>query len=142
MESSHRHAVQRMIDEAFNAGNLKVLPELIAPDHVSHLPTGDHYGPEGVRIDIAGFRTAFPDLRLDLDDVIEADERVIYRFTARGTHAGPFLGLPATGRKVRVQGIGIDRFSGNRMVERWVQYDSWGLLQQLGVLPGFCPCAD
>jgi steroid delta-isomerase-like uncharacterized protein len=142
MGDDHRRAVQQFIEEAFNGGNLKVLPDLISPEHVSHLPTGDHYGPEGVRIDIAGFRSAFPDLHLALEDMYEVDERVFYRFIARGTHEGAFLGLAATGRRVRVEGIGIDRFDCGQMVERWVQYDSWGLLQQLGVLPGFCPSAD
>jgi predicted ester cyclase len=144
MADDHRTAVQRFFEEAFNAGNIRILPELIAPEHISHLPTGDHYGPEGVRIDIAGFRAAFPDLRLNLDEVIDTPETgtVCYRFTARGTHHGPFMGVAPTGRRIRVDGIGIDRFRDGKMIERWVQYDSVGLLQQLGALPGFCACAD
>src|SRR4029450_2478543 len=88
MAEYHRTAVQRFFEEAFNAGNIRILPELIAPEHISHLPTGDHYGPEGVRIDIAGCRAAFPDLTLMLDDVLDSAEEdtVVYRFTARGTH--------------------------------------------------------
>ncbi len=132
--------LKRFIDEAFNAGNVQILPELIAPDHVSHLPFGDHYGPEGVRIDIAGFRTGFPDLALTLESVIPCGEHIVYRFTARGTHLGPFLGIPPTGRQVRVEGIGLDRYQNGKAVERWVQYDSFGLLQQLGVLPGYPTC--
>jgi predicted ester cyclase len=79
-----------------------------------------------------------------LDDVLDSAEEdtVVYRFTARGTHKGPFMGVPPTGRRVRVVGIGIDRFRDGKMIERWVQYDSAGLLQQLGALPGFCACAD
>ncbi|MEA2513792.1 MAG: hypothetical protein QOF33_2878 [Thermomicrobiales bacterium] len=142
MGEEQRLAVQRFFEEAFNAGNIRILPELIAPEHISHLPTGDHYGPEGVRIDIAGFRAAFPDLKLVLDDVIETSETVVYRFTARGTHDGPFMGVAPTGRRVRVDGIGIDRFCDGKMVERWVQYDRVGLLQQLGAFPGFCACAE
>jgi steroid delta-isomerase-like uncharacterized protein len=142
MGADHRDVVRRFFEEAFNGGNIRILPDLISVEHVSHLPTGDHYGPEGVRIDIAGFRAAFPDLNLSLDDLIETTDTVVYRFTARGTHRGPYMGLPATGRRVRVDGIGIDRFRDGKMVERWIQYDSAGLLQQLGALPGFCPCAD
>jgi predicted ester cyclase len=142
MGKDHRTAVQRFFEEVFNAGNTRLLPELIAPEHVSHLPTGDHYGPEGVRIDIAGFRAAFPDLMLSLDDLIDSSETVVYRFTARGTHQGPFMGVAPTGRRVRVDGIGIDRFREGKLIERWVQYDSVGLLQQIGAFPGFCACAD
>jgi steroid delta-isomerase-like uncharacterized protein len=127
--------VVRFFEEAFNGGDALVLKDLIAPEHVSHLPAGDHYGPEGVRIDICSFRAAFPDLRLEIDELIEAPGSVVYRFTARGTHDGAFMGIPATGRRVVVQGMGIDRVRNGKLVERWVQYDSAGLLQQLGVLP-------
>lgn len=129
------NVVRKFIHEAFNGGNFRILPDLIDPDHVSHLPTGDHYGPEGVRIDIAGFRAAFPDLELVIDQLIDAGDHVVYRFTAIGTHQAPFMGIPGSGRGVRVGGIGIDRFRNGKTVERWVQYDSLGLLQQLGVLP-------
>lgn len=135
MSPTDRDLVTKFFEEAYNSGNAHVIRELVTPDHVSHLPTGDHYGPEGVRIDILCFRTAFPDLRIEIDEVIEAPERVVYRFTARGTHEGPFMGVPASGRRVEVQGIGIDRVINGKTVERWIQYDSAGLLQQLGVLP-------
>jgi steroid delta-isomerase-like uncharacterized protein len=135
MTSKDRDSIVRFYEEAFNCGNANVIRELVTPDHVSHLPAGDHYGPEGVRIDISSFRTAFPDLRFEIEEVIEAPERVIYRFIARGTHGGPFMGVPASGRRIEVQGIGIDRVADGKCVERWVQYDSAGLLQQLGVIP-------
>ncbi|GIW04239.1 MAG: hypothetical protein KatS3mg059_0859 [Thermomicrobiales bacterium] len=140
MSNDACHVLKRFIEEAFNAGNVRILPEVIAPDHVSHLPTGDVYGPEGVRIEITGFRSSFPDLTIVLDAIIPCNEYVVYRFTARGTHLGPFLGIPPTGRRVRVEGIGLDRYQNGKAVERWVQYDSFGLLQQLGVLPGYPTC--
>lgn len=135
MSPTDRELVTRFFEEAFNCGNAHVIRELITPDHISHLPSGDHYGPEGVRIDVLCFRTAFPDLHIEIEEVIEAPERVVYRFTARGTHDGPFMGVPASGRRVEIQGIGIDRISDGKTVERWLQYDSAGLLQQLGALP-------
>lgn len=142
MSNEASHILRRFVEEAFNAGNVRILPEVIAPEHVSHLPTGDHYGPEGVRIDIAGFRTGFPDLTLTLDEVIPCGEYVVYRFTAAGTHLGPFLGIPPTGYRVQVEGLGLDRYQDGKVIERWVHYDSLGLLQQLGVLPGFARCCS
>ena len=133
--TANAEVVIRFIEEAFNSGNFQVLREIVDPEHVSHLPTGDHYGPEGVRIDIACFRSAFPDLHVDIDEVIPARDRVIYRFTAHGTHEAPFMGVPACHRRVSVTGIAIDRLRNGKTVERWVQYDSAGLLQQLGALP-------
>jgi steroid delta-isomerase-like uncharacterized protein len=135
MTSKDRELVTRFFEEAFNEGNAHVIRELVTPDHISHLPSGDHYGPEGVRIDISCFRAAFPDLHFEIEELIEAPERIVYRFTARGTHDGPFMGVPASGRRVEIQGIGIDRVSDGKTIERWLQYDSAGLLQQLGVLP-------
>jgi steroid delta-isomerase-like uncharacterized protein len=127
--------VQRFVDEVFNGGNMRIIRDLVAPDHVSHLPNGDHYGPDGVRIDVEDFRRGFPDIHLTLDEVLTTEDRVVYRFTAVGTHEGPFMGLAATGRKVRVAGIAMDRLHEGRTVERWVQFDSAGLLAQLGSLP-------
>ena len=118
------------------------LPELYADScnrlhaetHVSHLPSGDHYGPEGVRIDIAGYLEAFPDLRIVLEDIFDAGETIAYRFKATGTHLGAFLGFTPTGRSIRIDGLGIDRIEDGKFIERWIQFDSLGLLQQLGVL--------
>ncbi|MER3436950.1 MAG: ester cyclase [Chloroflexota bacterium] len=142
MNNEACHVLKRFIEEAFNTGNVRILPEVIAPDHVSHLPTGDVYGPEGVRIEITGFRSGFPDLLITLIEIIPCNEYVVYLFTARGTHLGPFLGIPPTGHRVQVEGIGLDRFQSGKVIERWVQYDSFGLLQQLGVLPGFSRCCS
>lgn len=133
---TNREIVTRFFEDAFNNGNYHLLREIIDDDHVSHLPTGDHYGPEGVRIDIACFRAAFPDLHLCLDELIESNDHVVYRFTAEGTHTAPFMGLRASGRQIRVNGIGIDRLRNGKTIERWVQYDSMGLLTQLGVIAG------
>ncbi len=75
MTQSDRDLVVRFFNEAFNEGNASVIREFVAPEHVSHLPTGDHYGPEGVRIDISGFRSAFSDIHLEIDECFEAGER-------------------------------------------------------------------
>jgi len=137
-----REVLRRFIEEVINGGNVRILPELVSPEHISHLPCGDHYGPEGVRIDIAGFRTGFPDLTLTLDAMIPCGEYITYRFIARGTHTGPFMGIPPTGRSVRIKGIGLDRYQNGKLQERWIQYDTASLLQQLGLLPGPCLFED
>jgi predicted ester cyclase len=140
MSERNVNVVKRFFEEAFNSGDGRLLDELHDSSHVSHLPNGDHYGAEGVRIDIAGYLEAFPDLRLKIDELFDAGETVAYRFTAQGTHNGPFLGVAPTGRPIRITGLGVDRLKDGKFVERWVQYDSAGLLQQIGVLPGFdCP---
>ena len=61
-----------------------------------------------------------------------------YRFKATGTHLGAFLGFTPTGRSVHIEGLGIDRIQDGKFIERWIQFDSFGLLQQLGILTPYC----
>ncbi len=131
----NKELVTRFVEDVFNGGNTRLLAEMISPEHVSHLPNGDHYGPEGVRIDIASFRAAFPDLRLTILDLVAEYDRVVYRFVADGTQEGPFMGIAPTGKRVKVDGIVLDHVRDGKTIERWVQYDGLSLLRQLGVAP-------
>jgi predicted ester cyclase len=125
--------VRSFFEETYCANDFRRLQSMHAETHVSHLPSGDHYGPEGVRIDIAAMLEAFPDLNIVLEETLDAGESVAYRFRATGTHLGAFLGFGPTGRAVHIDGIGIDRIEDGKFIERWIQFDSLGLLQQLGV---------
>jgi steroid delta-isomerase-like uncharacterized protein len=127
--------VRRLVEEVLNRGRTGLLAELVAADHVGHDPFGDHYGPEGLRIAVAEYRAAFPDLRVTVEDLVTAGDTVVHRFTLRGTHAGPFLGIPPTGRAVTAAGIAIDRLVGGKVAESWVVLDALGLLRQLGASP-------
>ena len=126
--------VRRFLDEVVNGGDARLLAELVATDHVRHAPDGDLYGPEGVRIDLAEYRSGFPDLHVTVEDLVAAGDRVASRFVLRGSHAGPFLGLAPTGRAVAVAGVCIDRVAGGRLAESWVALDGLGLLRQLDVV--------
>ena len=129
--------VREFFEDIFCCNNYRLLQSTHAETHNSHLPSGDHYGPEGVRIDIAGMLEAFPDLRIELEDVYDAGESVAYRFRITGTHLGAFLGFSPTGRSIHIDGLGIDRIEDDKFIERWIQFDSLGLLQQLGVFTPF-----
>ena len=72
---------------------------------------------------------------LAIDDQIAEGDRVVSRWTGTGTHQGEFMGVPATGNKVTVTGIGIDRIEGGKIVEHWEQFDAMGMMQQLGAIP-------
>jgi steroid delta-isomerase-like uncharacterized protein len=134
MESDNERLVRRFIEAVVNRDDIDLLPALVAVDHVGHDPLGDHYGLEGVRIGIAELRAAFPDLRVSIDDVVAAEDRVVHRFTLVGTQMGPYLGLPPTGRPVKATGIALDRVAGGKLAERWVVIDAIGLLRQLGAV--------
>ncbi len=140
MSQEHVDLVRVFFEEIFCGNDLRRLQSTHADAHISHLPSGDYYGPEGVRIDISAMLEAFPDLKIALEAIHDAGESVAYRFRAHGTHLGAFLGYEPTGRPVEIDGLGIDRFENGKFVERWVQFDSLGLLQQLGVFASYLPC--
>jgi predicted ester cyclase len=121
--------------ERWNAGDLFAYLELYDPGIVLHGYVGVEPGIASVRAFYEGFHAAFPQSELVFDDLIAADDKVVCRFTIRGTHGGPFQGLPPTGKPVVVPGITILRFVNGRCVERWSQADFMGLLTQLGAVP-------
>lgn len=135
MSRENVERVRSFFEDKFCCNNIRELQAIHCDEHVSHLPTGDYYGPEGVRIDAAAILEAFPDLRIAIEDIFDAGESVAYRFRASGTHQGCFLGFHPTGRPVRIDGLGIDRFRDGKITERWIQFDSLGLMQQLGICP-------
>ncbi len=132
---ANKPLIREYVAEVVNHRKLWRLPDFIAADHVLHELIGDHYGPEGVRLAIADYQSAFPDLCMTIDDLIGADDRVVRRFTASGTNDGSFLGIAPTGRFVRVTGVAIDRIRDGRLIESWLSFDSLGALQQMGTLP-------
>ena len=116
--------------------DLSLIDELVAPDFVSHsAPPGLPAGPEGVKVWVQFFKTAFPDVYSVVDDVITEGDRVVERFHAGGTHRGDFFGIPPTGRSGEITGINIFRVVDGKVVEHWGNSDDLGLMQQLGVIP-------
>ena len=83
---------------------------------------------------VVGLLTAFPDIRLTIEDQVITADKVATRWTAEGTHTGPLGDNKPTGRRIRIDGLILDHVSGDRVVERWEQWDQAGMLQQLGLL--------
>ncbi len=106
---------------------------LFAPDYVNHAGSrGILKGPAGIQANYSSLRAAFPDVAFSLDDVLVDGDKVVVRYTMRGTHRGPFQGITASGRAVTVPGIGIYRVGDGQIQESWVMRDSLALLRQLG----------
>ena len=135
MSGRNAATVRRFIKDVVNGGSMHLLTEMVAPDFVGHAPHGDHYGPEGVRIVVAEYRVAFPDLSVTVEDLLAQGDRVAYRFLLRGTHTGPFMGIPASGQPVVAGGMAIERLADGRLAESWMYLDAPQLLRQLGVAP-------
>ncbi len=106
------------------------------PDFVDHdaLP-GQSPDREGHRQILAAFRSAFPDLKVTTEDVVVEGDKVVSRWTARGTHQGELMGIAPTGNGVTIKGIDVLRIAGGRIAERWAQFNSLEVMQQLGAIP-------
>jgi steroid delta-isomerase-like uncharacterized protein len=92
-------------------------------------------GPEGVKQIVGVYRAAFPDLHLTIEDLIAEGDKVVVRFTARGTHQGDLMGVAPTGKEVTVTGISIVRIAEGKIVEEWENFDALGMMQQIGAVP-------
>jgi len=126
----------RVWGEVFNKGNLAIIPELFAPNYIYHGPMGmEAKGPEGFKQMVTMYRTAFPDLHVTIEDMVAEGDKVVSRFTLRGTHKGEYMGIAPTGKKVTITGILITRWVGGKEVEASGVADTLTMMQQLGVVP-------
>lgn len=127
---------QRLVTDLWNQQRLEVADELISPDFRGHAGSfGEVRGPAGVRELVTAYRTAFPDLRIDIEDLILQGDIVVTRWRATGTHKGDLMGLAPTGRAAIGRGITIDRWKDGQAVESWSESNTLEVLQQLKVLP-------
>ncbi len=128
--------MRQFYDEVVNRGNLAMIDKAAAANIVDHtLAPGLPPGVAGVKQWFTLMRKAFPDAHATVNDILADGDKVVARVAFRGTHKGEFLGVPATGKPVSIEGIDILRFSGGKLAEHWGQFDNLGMLQQLGVVP-------
>jgi predicted ester cyclase len=143
MSEQAKALVLRHHEEVWTRGNLGAVDEIFAPEFIGHHPgQPDWVGPEGVKQAVTRTRSAFPDFAESVDDVVTDGDRVVTRFTASGTHLGPFRGMAPTGKPVSMAEMAIFRVVGNRIVEKWGLADQQGLLDQLGLAPSNGPRLD
>lgn len=128
--------MRRFYDEVVNQGRLELIDEFAADDFVDHeeLP-GVSSGKEGVKEVFMMMRSAFPDLRFEVEDVIASGDTAVGRVRMRGTHQGTFMDIPATGKQVDVPTIDWVRFRDGQAVEHWGVTDTGALMEQLGAIP-------
>jgi steroid delta-isomerase-like uncharacterized protein len=132
--SEENKALARRSWEAAN--NPDTIDEVYAADLVWHEPDQDIRGYEQAKQFVSTFFTAFPDLNATVEDVIAEGDKVVTRWTIRGTHQGEIEEFgPPTGKQAELQGISIHRIADGKIVEEWNRYDNLSLLQQLGLAP-------
>jgi steroid delta-isomerase-like uncharacterized protein len=134
--AAHHAAVRTMFDGPWSTGSFTALDGLLAPEFRFHFRgRSNPMNATQFRDMVTSWRTAFPDLRFQVEDVVGSGERVAARFTFTGTHSAPMWGIQPTGRKVSVTMMAFFRFANGRIVEMWEDYDEHGLRQQLTAPP-------
>jgi steroid delta-isomerase-like uncharacterized protein len=134
--SDNASIVRDFIEEAINQGDIDSTVRFMWEDVVEQVPfPGQGLGVEGVKDILRQMRAAFPDQHWTVEEQMTEGDRVLTRFEWTGTHLGVFLGVPATGRPVRVWGTVIDRLLDGRIKETRILMDTLGLMIQLGVVP-------
>jgi predicted ester cyclase len=129
--------VRRFLEGIFTQGNPDVVDELAGPNFVVHDPSseGGDVDAEGVKGSIAWSHSAFPDLRVTIEDQVAEGSKVATRWRVRGTHRGEMMGAVPTGNQVTFTGTQTDYISGGKIVESWSNWDTLGMLHQIGAVP-------
>ncbi|HKB34187.1 MAG TPA: ester cyclase [Candidatus Dormibacteraeota bacterium] len=134
MALSHEAIYRRLIEEGFNQGNLAVVDELVSPDCREH-QRGSRDGVEGTKGTINYLRSAFPDFKITIDEVVVSGDKVWARQKGGGTNLGGFAGHPPTGIKAFTDVIDLVRIEDGKIVEHWGVPDQLGMMLQLGHIP-------
>jgi steroid delta-isomerase-like uncharacterized protein len=122
--------------EQFRGGDPATIDELCDPGLVDHNPAPDHESTlAGFKQKVAGFGESFPDLEYDLHDIIASGDTVATRWFVTGSLQQEFMGIPATGQTIRVEGMNFYRLKDGRVTDIWTQFDGVGMMQQLGAIP-------
>ena len=132
VEGRNLEVVRVLHAEIWSKGNVDLISDVYSEDFVGHFPAGTVHGREGVLARVMGHRTAFPDWTEEVEDTIVENDRVVIRFTSRGTNLGEFLGKPPTGNRIEISEVAIFRLSDGKVVEQWVYPDMRSLQRQLG----------
>lgn len=133
----NKAAARRMFEEVWSQGRFEALDELVAPEfqvHVAGRPEPIR-GPKAFEQFVRSFREGLPDLTLSVEDQVAEGDRVVTRWSGRGTHEGDLMGIPATGKELTFDGIVIARLANGTIKESWGVFDALGMLQQVGVAP-------
>jgi steroid delta-isomerase-like uncharacterized protein len=137
MSSEENKAIVRRYFSVFEQGNIDLLDELLAPDYINHTPATPDLptGPEGVKGVVSMFRSAMPDLKVVVDDMIAEGDKVATRYTLEGTHQGELFGVPPTGQLLSIKSFTVERVSDGKIRDHWRVSDNLDMMQQLGVFP-------
>lgn len=139
MSIEENKTIARRFIQVWGKGNLDIIDKLATPSLSVHYPVFSQVirGNEAFKKVMVGFRSAFPDSALNIEEEVAEDDKVVIRWSFSGTHQGSLLGIPPTGKKVRWTGITIYRLSEGKVAEEMGEEDFLGFLRQIGVIGQF-----
>jgi predicted ester cyclase len=130
--SKELKSIVQAFNEPWNTGDLDALDAVVDPQYVRHTNSGPIVGLDSLKQDISSVRTAFPDWHCTYDEEIYAGDKAVVRSTVTGTHTGPGLFGPPTGKKIELTGITIFRVADGKVVDDRAAFNALALYQQLG----------
>jgi len=139
MSVDNKVIVRALYEEIWNKRKIELMDVLVSPSHALHGPSpqlsGSSIGPEAYKRQIQLFTAGYPDLRFTIEDMISEKEKVATYWTMSGTHRGEFMGIPATNKRISVDGITIHHIANGKIMDSYFSWDMWGMMQQLGLAP-------
>lgn len=136
MTEVNKDLIRRMEDEIFNKRRAGAVDEFLSPDYVLRTAAeGTPADREVARGAIGMYLAGFPDLRVEVEELVAEGDRVVAVLRYHGTHNGDLFGMPPTGRRISVRQIAVYRIKDGKVIEEWEVSDQMGLMQQLGAIP-------
>jgi len=130
--AENKALVRRFYETVYVDWNMAFADEVLSPRFTSHdWPANGPTGPKAFRDYYSAIRSAVPDARYEVDDLVAEGDRVVVRWRLLGTHKGAFRGIPPSGRSITLKGIAIYRVESGKLMERWVVSDLHGLLEEI-----------
>jgi len=137
MSAGNKAIIGRLYEEVWNQRKFEVINEIISPSHALQAPNvaGSAVGPDAYKRQVLRFLEGYPDLHWTIEDTIAEEDKVVACWTISGTQRGEYLGIPATNKKVSVDGITIHHIANGKIMDSYSNWDALGMMQQLGVVP-------
>ena len=137
MSAENKAIIRRLYEEVWNKRNLALIDKLMSPSHALYEPNvpDSRVGPQAYRATVNRFLSGMPDVCFTIQDMISEKSKVAVVWIMSGTHQGEFIGVPATNKKVSVEGVTIHQVENGKILDSYASWDRLGLLRQLGEEP-------
>lgn len=128
--------VRRFFDEGVNSRTIEAIQGLLAPNYMNYFPGApEPISGEGFIQAAGAMFTAFPDMQVEIHEMIAEGDAVATRYTMHGTHKGSFQGIPATGKRISIPGTAVHHVRNGKIVDDYPGFDALAIMQQIGAIP-------